>query len=200
MPPRHVRFASPLVSHPFDRQLPHPIPGPTPYRMSAARTPRAQAHLLLAPTRRPLIRYDISLPPSSITSFYNGLPRSLFGGPATNPPQPRLTLTNACIPWTFMISASNGHYVNVNDVFVGLYAALRTNVTLPEYNSLQRARHRHKICKSYRKRYRCLWGQDYVREKSEGIKRIDFMMGHTVFFGLRQIQGHPDIWHVDTVW
>ncbi|KAK6996265.1 hypothetical protein R3P38DRAFT_2565912 [Favolaschia claudopus] len=201
---RHVRFSSPLISRPVYRSISplgevSTLVRPTPYRISVARTPRARVHHLLAFTQRPLlINYNFSFPPSSITSLVRGLPTSLFGEPATSPPQPRLTLIHACMPWRITIVASNARYVNVNDVFMGLYTTLRTNVTLTEFSSLERAGHREKVCKSYRKRYRRLRGQDYVREKMQGIKRIDFMMGHTKFLGLTQRSSfQPDVWQVE---
>ncbi|KAJ6507023.1 hypothetical protein C8R45DRAFT_971333 [Mycena sanguinolenta] len=220
MPSRRVRFAS---TDTFYSPAPPPPPligsspssstsslGPlTPPPMYAAapltpkdlyRTPSAmkvQAHDLIAQSRIPLLQYDVSLHPSTISSHRPGLSGTAFLEPAVYPPRLSLSLVTPHLPWKIPVPASNRRYVSVGDVFAAIYRTLRVNATSAEFNALGTEKLMRRASTAYMRRCERLRGHSgYSHEKREGVKRVDFLMGYTTFQGIAPTVGAPDVWQL----
>ncbi|KAJ6534139.1 hypothetical protein B0H19DRAFT_900809, partial [Mycena capillaripes] len=145
-------------------------------------------HPLITLSSTPLLRYDISLHPSLISSNYPGLSSAGFLEPAVYPPQPTsISLVTPHLPWTIIVpaSTSNATYVTVADVLNAIYQTLRANATSAEYEALRTDKLMRRVAHSYTQRCERLRGQrGYAQEKNEGLKRVDFLMGYTHFQGI----------------
>ncbi|KAJ6612326.1 hypothetical protein B0H10DRAFT_2052495 [Mycena sp. CBHHK59/15] len=198
MPGRHVRFSRsntfyslpPLVhssssaassSGPYTPPVPYVgLPGPTPFVPRRSYTDsyaaKARAHSLVAFTNAPLLKYDISLHPSTVSTHYLEF----------YPPRPTLSLISPHLPWTITVSASNGRYVTVSDVLNSVHRSLRRNKLMRRATA------------AYTQRYSRLKGhRGYMEEKSQGVKRVDFLMGCTKFQGISPTAGGVDIWQLN---
>ncbi|KAJ7484962.1 hypothetical protein B0H11DRAFT_1806827, partial [Mycena galericulata] len=176
-----------------------PGPGPYPprstYTESAPRTGRA--HSLLTFSSKPLLKYNVSRHPSTITARASGLTSAGFTEPAVYPPQASITLVTPHLPWAIGVPASNGAYVTVFDVFNSIYNTLRVNATPAEVNALG-SQNMGKASAAYTQRYERLRGhRGYTEEKRGGIKRVDFLMGYTRMHGLSPTDS-PDVWQLNT--
>ncbi|KAJ7804162.1 hypothetical protein B0H14DRAFT_1624539 [Mycena olivaceomarginata] len=221
MPGKHVRFSTentfhsppPLLSRsasstnsssgPFTPpSLPHgSLPRPTPYAPRRAYTDasaaKCRAHHLVAFTdESPLLKFDVSVHPSAIASHHKGVASAGFLEPAVYPPQPTISITSRHLPWSIPVSASNGKFVRVADVFNALYRSLRTNITAGEYNALGTQKLMRRVMEAYTHRYTRLSGhRGYAEEKKHGVKRVDFLMGCTKFQGLSPTSA-ADVWRL----
>ncbi|KAJ7081122.1 hypothetical protein B0H15DRAFT_471323 [Mycena belliarum] len=220
MPARHVRFSSensyhsppPFLSSsvetassssgPFTPPSHHyaNLPGPTPYAPRRSHTTssshRARAHNLMAYSEAPLLSYDVSLHPSSISTHFHGLSSTGMLEPAVYPPQLTITITSPHLPWTIPVAASNSRYVTVSDALTALYRALRTNITPSEFHALGEKKLMRRAGTAYTQRYMRLKGhRGYEEEKKGGVKRVDFLMGCTKFRGLSPTD-HADVWRL----
>ncbi|KAJ7450124.1 hypothetical protein FB451DRAFT_1286192 [Mycena latifolia] len=219
MPGRHVRFKTENTFHspapflsssvssasspsgPFTPpSLPYAsLPGPSPYaprRSYTASAGNARAHNLMASSEAPLLSYDISLHPSTVSTHYPGLSSGGMLEPAVYPPQPTISIVTPHLPWSIAVSASNGRYVTVSDALTGLHHALRVNVTSAEYNALGSHKLMRRAAAAYTHRYMRLKGhRGYEEEKKHGIKRVDFLMGNTKFRGLSPTE-RADVWRL----
>ncbi|KAJ7793674.1 hypothetical protein B0H14DRAFT_3497825 [Mycena olivaceomarginata] len=64
----------------------------------------------------PLLQYDVSLHPSTISNHRRGLSAAAFLEPAVYPPRLSLSLVTPHLPWTIPVPASNRRYVSVGDI------------------------------------------------------------------------------------
>ncbi|KAH6908450.1 hypothetical protein BKA70DRAFT_1103558 [Coprinopsis sp. MPI-PUGE-AT-0042] len=143
----------------------------------------------------PEISHDLSLPPSTFTSYNPHLP---LHEPATYPPQRALTII--CpdyFQWKFQI-VSKGPYVTVGDVLNELYLQLRVPVTREEYETLGQLK------RGVDAAYFCRFNKvadPQLRdlEAGKGVKRIDWLMTRNRFCGLSLSLDHngPDIWELN---
>ncbi|KAJ7182512.1 hypothetical protein C8R43DRAFT_6498 [Mycena crocata] len=208
MPGRHVRFAtentfhSPSSSGPFTPSSPHyaNMPRSTPYAprrsYTDASVANARAHQLLASSDSPMLKYDISLHPSLISTHYQGVSSARFAEPAVYPPQHTISIVTPHLPWSITVAASNARYVTVSDVLNALYRTLRVNVTPAEFHALGSHKLMRRATAAYVHRYTRLKGhRGYAEEKQQGVKRVDFLMGCTKFRGL-SATGAPDAWRL----
>jgi len=118
---------------------------------------------------------------------------------ATVPSLPYLSITSIYLPWIFDVYASNGSYVTLGDVFNSIHQSLRINITTAEFNSFPQ-RDQASATRFYEQRYRRFrntFGHD--EEKRGGMKRIDFLMGHTRFHGLSNSGHQPDQWQLNVL-
>jgi hypothetical protein len=222
--PKKVRFAyrnffySPrrhTLSSPSPPPPPAPItppstgyglPGPSPYVLSGyvpqnpttsvPYTGVVYVHPLLETTSS--ITYNLMEHPSTIMTRNNySLSVRTLREPATTPPLSFLTITSIHLPWIIKVYASNGSYVTLEDVFVSIYRNLRTNITSAEFNLFSNQDDQRRATRAYERRYRRLRNtRAYEEEKRGGMKRVDFLMGHTKFLGLSNSSRHPDEWHL----
>ncbi|KAJ6567964.1 hypothetical protein DFH09DRAFT_1468219 [Mycena vulgaris] len=177
------------------------LPGPTPFfpqrSYTKASTGKGRAHDLVAVSNTPLLNYDISLHPSSISSHYKGVSSAGFLEPAVYPPLPAISLATPYLPWAIAVPASNGRYVTVSDVHTAVYRTLRANVMPAEFNALGTRKLMRRASEAYTQRYERLRGQrGYTEEKRGGVKRVDFLMGNTKFLGISPGAGAPDMWQI----
>ncbi|KAJ7495569.1 hypothetical protein FB451DRAFT_367403 [Mycena latifolia] len=223
MPGRHVRFSSENTFHsppplPFMSPsassssstfvsltpLARPsvgFPGPTPFLplsgYTESSTGKGRAHNLIRQSSTPLLSYDLSLPPSSISTHAIGVSSAGLSEPAVYPPQPAISLATPYLPWVIGVVPSNGTYITVSDVLSSVYHALRANVTPAEFNTLGTQKLMRRASAAYTQRCERLRGhRGYTEEKSQGVKRVDFLMGHTKFQGISPGIGAPAVWQI----
>ncbi|KIK54935.1 hypothetical protein GYMLUDRAFT_129337, partial [Collybiopsis luxurians FD-317 M1] len=155
-----------------------------------------RVHNLLAYSHRPAINYDVRYPPSTITTTYSGLSTTTFAEPAIYPPVSSLTIQIPHHTWPISVHASfNGQYVTVNDVFSAIYHSLRNNVSSTDYHAIPSRKDAEKVRMAYETRYRRLRDRyAYESEKRQGLKRVDFLVGHTRFIGLTVSSHNPGVW------
>ncbi|KAF7340504.1 hypothetical protein MSAN_02121800 [Mycena sanguinolenta] len=199
MPGKHVRFSTENTFH-SPAPLLSSLPGPTPYVPHRSYTyssaANARAHNLVAFADSPLLNFDISLPPSAITTHFHGVSSAGFQEPAVYPPQSTISIVTQHLPWSITVAASNGRYVTVADTLNALHRSLRTNVTGEEYHTLGSHTLKHRATEAYTHRYMRLQGhRGYTEEKRGGLKRVDFLMGCTQFRGL-SATGAADVWRL----
>ncbi|KAJ6485386.1 hypothetical protein C8R47DRAFT_1177743 [Mycena vitilis] len=217
--PGHVRFSStnrfhspppPLVNSSFSSEpsslgplTPPPhhnarLPGPTPFAPKYHRSSKGRVHNLIALSNAPLLDYDVSLPPSSLSSSYAGVSAAGLAESAVYPPQHTLTLITPHLPWAIVVPATNGRFVAVSDVLHSLYSALRVNATAAEFHALGTHKLMQQAGAAYRARYERLRGhRGYKEEKRQGLKRVDFLMGYTRFQGISPTARGSDVWQLN---
>ncbi|KAF8879365.1 hypothetical protein BD779DRAFT_1551964 [Infundibulicybe gibba] len=213
MSERHVHFAadaypptpSPTYSY---SSLPSPGGPFTPPSLGFSRSPRAYAPLpgipiklnpALGCSQSPLLNYNVSFPPSTITPNIPSLPAGVLAEPATHPPVGRLEIICPLLPWRITITPSGkpGSCVTVADVLTGIYTKLRLSVTDGEFHSLPTRDAQRIVNDTYRRR--CSRNRDpraIQLEESKGVKRVDFLAERTQFMGLSATPGGPDVWEL----
>lgn len=180
------------------------LPGPTPYIVSYGKQLPLPAppfrgpvrlHTLLQFTHAPAINFDLTQPPSTITTHHRGISQRVLSEPATNPPLPTMTIVSPHLPWVITVRASHGSFVTVYDVFDVVYHTLRTNITPNEYHSLPSQKDMRRVNSAYEQRYRRIRSsREYQDEKSRGVRRVDFLMDRTRFMGLSSTSRGADTW------
>ncbi|THU99555.1 hypothetical protein K435DRAFT_776941 [Dendrothele bispora CBS 962.96] len=197
MPERRVRFApwaTFFPSHstrssgsrdyalPFSRRR-RTHNSPYPPLSYASRHPRI--HNFLTYSRHPIVDFDVSLPPATMTSHFHLSHRAMYE-PAIEPPVTHLTLIIPSISWPITVRPSaNGAFVTVADVFDGIYRTLRVQVTQGEYRSIRSPSDLKRVNRAYEYRYRSI-RDSYAayREQRTGVRRVDFLVRHTRFRGI----------------
>ena len=180
------------------------LPGPSPYTLpypphktatSVKHSGPVRAHPLLDTSA---VTYDLMDHPSTITTHNNySLSTRTLHEQATTPPLSFLTISSIHLPWTIKVYASNGSYVTIEDVFDSIYRTLRTNITSAEFNMFSTQNDQRRATRAYEQRYRRLRNNKaYENEKRGGMKRVDFLMGHTKFLGISNNSHRPDEWQL----
>jgi len=97
-----------------------------------------------------------------------------------------MTLDSPYLPWKIQVIAGNGSFVSVLDIINAIYHCLRAGVGGPEFSKYLPARKdQDRATAAYRQRYRRYKDpRTYDEEKRRGLRRIDFLMGHSEFRGL----------------
>ncbi|KAJ6488844.1 hypothetical protein C8R45DRAFT_248235 [Mycena sanguinolenta] len=214
--PRHVRFskkntfhspappASPSSASSFGPPTPPPLPHFTwsaGTKSSGPRglygTPNRRAHNLLALSPAPSLRFDVSLNPSTITTYLPTLSPAAFTEPAVHPPQAAITLETPHLPWAIRVPASNATFVTVADVVSTIYRTLRESATPAEFEALRTNKLMGQVSAAYTRRCERLRGhRAYEPERRGGIKRVDFLMGYHKFRGIAPKEGVSDVWQL----
>ncbi|ESK98178.1 hypothetical protein Moror_357 [Moniliophthora roreri MCA 2997] len=198
---KHVHWATPsppstvssLPSSPGPLTPPQHTSGPYTYQpLPAVPT---QINPVIGYNPQPYLRWDMTLVPdgSSLAKHTPGL----LEQSATQPALPFITII---IPELFnstvQIKATTAPYVTVGDVLHGIYRTLRQNITQAEYNSFN-SQQRPLIDASYKRRYtRFTHPAGYKLEKDKGAKRVDLLLGRTLFMGLTCTGNGPDVWQL----
>ncbi|RDB26944.1 hypothetical protein Hypma_005125 [Hypsizygus marmoreus] len=169
---------------------PSPPPSPPPKEM--------HIHFLLAfsPFGAPSVQYDISTPPSTLLETQVTL--DTFAEPATEPPLTNLSIICPNLLWPIQISSvsKRGDVVTVSDVFECLYHELRLSAHPTEYKSMASRAATRDVDLAYY--WRCKRaGDDELRQRERGIKRVDLLMGKNRFLGLSGTLQGPDIWELN---
>ncbi|KAJ6516943.1 hypothetical protein C8R47DRAFT_1268746 [Mycena vitilis] len=156
-------------------------------------TTKRQAHHLVALGAAPILRYDVSLSPSTVSTHHPNLPSAAFSEPAVYPPQSSLSLVTPHLPWAILVPASNGRFVTVADLLSALHRTLRANATGTEFEALRSDKLKRRVGDAYVRRCERLRGhRGYEHEKKAGLKRVDFLMGYTAFQGIAPSSGGRD--------
>ncbi|KDR67080.1 hypothetical protein GALMADRAFT_80144 [Galerina marginata CBS 339.88] len=136
--------------------------------------------------------------PSAITRNHHTVSSRALCEPATNPPLGFISMTSPYLPWTIKVYASNRSYVTLEDVYESIYRSLRANVTPSEFNSFPTPNDQRRATRAYEQRYRRQRStRIYEEEKRGGMKRVDFLMGHTRFLGISNNGRRPEEWHLN---
>jgi len=213
MPGKHVRFdgipPTPPSLYSYTSSLPSeggPITPPplqhfgSPHAYSPLPSVQSRIHPVLGAAHVPLVRYDLTLPSSSL-QLHPSVPAHVLREPATQPPLPCMTIICAHLPWSINVTASNskhGIYVTVIDVFEAIYRALRLGVTADEFESIRTLEEKQRVDDAYRRRYKSVGDRKgYELEKSKGLKRVDFLKERQIFASLTSTPGGPEIWELN---
>ncbi len=172
-------------SLPTPPDVPYTLPGSTPYPFVLPPKPlhhKPQLHVALAGPR-PNIRYDCRYSPSHLSILSRHLSPRFASEPATYPPMTSMTISSPYLPWTFRVTPRHG-VISVSDVLYAIYGGLRTDIHAQDFERMARE-HQNGVRKAYENRYRRMRSSsDAASEKAKGVKRVDFLMGHTTFMGL----------------
>jgi len=199
MPGKHVHFASDAFpdtpSSTYSSLSPPSSAGPrTP--VSAAGFVLARVHPVLATTQpAPMLHYDVSYPPSTITPNVPTVAPHVFNELATTPPVPSMVIRCPHLPWTITILPTNTKHVTVRDVFDGIYRSLRLMALKAEFDCLPSPEAKHRVNNAYVRRYKRIDDSETRQhEKAKGLKRVDFLGEHTIFTGLSSTMEGPHVW------
>jgi hypothetical protein len=138
------------------------------------------------------LQYDMRYHPNQSNLH---LSPAILAGPASSPPLPSLPVRVAGLPWHYTIRPDpklppGNPVVTVQDVLVCLYFHLRTAVKADEYNSMGKARKK-EIIQTFERRI----GHDPA-QRGRGLRRVDFLGGHTIAQGLARAQSKDEVWDV----
>ncbi|KAJ6510155.1 hypothetical protein C8R47DRAFT_1096884 [Mycena vitilis] len=128
-------------------------------------------------------------------------PRVLAEPAATNgvTSLPYFTIECAPFPWRIDVrpsSSKSGAYVTVADVFNSIYRGLHRRVPREELEAMSLSPHYiSSVRRAFDSRCRSLAQVDPAAACAEGIRRIDFLLGNSLFAGLLPITSEsPDAW------
>lgn len=147
------------------------------------------------------IKYNLSHPPSQATLIYPGssslfeLSESEFNRPATYPPLQKMRISCPLLPWpiTLYPASETRAILTVGDVLEGLFRFLRKHASGEEWHSADE-RTREDVRQSWMRRVRRQpTHKDKEYERSNGLRRIDWLEKATVFQGLEPVK-RTDTW------
>jgi len=137
----------------------------------------------------PGVTWDLRDHQSTASRKHHSISSRALREPATNPPLPFLTISSPRLPWMTKVYALNNSFVTVEDVFSSIYRSLRFNLTPLEFNTFTPT-DQQRATRAYKQRYeRQRSVRIYEKEKFGGMKRVDFLRGHTQFLGISN-DGH----------
>ncbi|KAF9057785.1 hypothetical protein BJ165DRAFT_1411915 [Panaeolus papilionaceus] len=118
--------------------------------------------------------------------------------PATYPPLAFIVITSPYAPWKIKVYPANGSYVTVEDVLASVYRSLRTNITGQDFTALTNPNDQRRATRAYENRYRRLRDpRAYDEEKRGGMKRVDFLLGHSRFLSISNSGKRVDEWYLN---
>ncbi len=178
------------------------LPGPTPYAFpsspSKSRVVPTRLHSLIEYSTAPTIIYDFVDPPSAMSSRRDRISSRTLSEPATSPPMQSMTLISPHLPWRIPVIARNRSFVSVMDIIDAIYHCLRMQVGEPEYKLLPTRKDQERASAAYRQRYkRYRDPRTYDEERRHGLRRLDFLMGHSKFRGLSRTDSGPSTWFLN---
>ena len=177
------------------RSLPGSIPF-VPYTMPSQYTRPALPHPYLDVSA---VTWDMRDHQSTVSHKHHPVSRRTLYEPATYPTLPFLHITSHHLPWSIEVYASNNSFVTVGDVLSSVYHSLRTNITSSDFNTLLSPNNQRRATRAYEDRYRRQRSvRIYEEQKRGGMKRIDFLMGHTQFLGISNSGRRPEEWQLLT--
>ena len=132
------------------------------------------------------ICYDLINEPSAITSYSDRIPFASLFKPAFSPPMQRLTLKILRFSWEIEVRAQDGRSVMVIEVFEQAYKSLWIQASSEEYYRLG-MEDQNRVSEAYLQRCRRLRDPGACNEETrQGLRRIDFLWGHSKFKGLQR--------------
>ena len=213
-PPSSPRTPSPTLSESTASSL---TPPPTPQSLfTTAPLPASMPHIHPAITYTglpPCLFFDLAFPPSyllvpdspflgsdcSSTPSSSGSIESVnllpLSEPAIYPATSTITLLADALPWSVTVTTKST-FITIFDVLQALHSSLRHQVTKAEWASLSRAS-RDVIAASFHKRVDG-FSDRIKREKQlgKGVRRLDFLVGRTRFFGISAFGEKPGVYEV----
>ncbi|TDL22711.1 hypothetical protein BD410DRAFT_722311 [Rickenella mellea] len=144
-------------------------------------------------TLPPLI-WDLKHPPATARPAsdprHHVSPR-LFAQHATSPPTQFFRITSGLFPYSWHIDIQNPHGVTVGDVLEGIFKFLRRGVDKYEFANASRTQSA-RVAESFYARVQRSHDPRY--EQSQGVRRIDWLLKHTMFVGLTPSLDAPHTW------
>jgi hypothetical protein len=159
----------------------------------------------------PYLCFDLAFPPSyllvpdspSLSSDFSSASSGsvetanllLLSEPALYPASSTITLLTEALPWSVTVTTKS-KFVTLFDVLQALHSSLRLQVTKVEWASLSRAS-QDVIAASFHRRVDG-FSDRVKREKQlgKGIRRLDFLVGRTRFFGISPFGEKPGVYKV----
>ena len=207
MPGKHVHFApntfpptpSPTFSATSFPSSGGPItPSSASYKGLSLPLLPCKVHPALGVSNTPHILYDVSYPPSTLRLRNPSISLQVLAEPATEPPLPFIVVISPHLPWRLMVSAKHHSYVTISDLLEGVYHALRLNATQTEYELLPSKEMKMTINESYKRRYGRLSNlEERERERTRGLRRIDFLGTRNNFLGLSSTLEGAHVWQLN---
>jgi len=192
-------FFHPATLHgPGPLSLPGPMLVQVPYITKPPKfNPSIYLHYLLRFTHSPSVNFDLTLPPANTSTNHRGFSRHTLLESATKTPLSALTLISPHLSWSIEVTAPYGTYVTVHDVLDGIYRSLRANISSNDFRAL-RQKDQNRVTIAFEQR--CLRSKKPEYERRMGVRRVDFLMGYTMFTGLTATNKGHDVWVLNTEW
>ena len=159
----------------------------------------------------PCLGFDLAFPPSHLLTpdspsigsdrspvsphSIQSVDLALLCEPAIYPPTPSIILQTEALPWSITVTAGST-FVTLYDILQALHSSLRLQVTKTEWASFSRGS-QDAIFTSFLERVDRISGR-IKREKQlgKGVRRLDFLVGRTKFFGISPYGGKPGVYRV----
>ena len=110
----------------------------------------------------------------------------------TEPPTPYMKLFHPRLPWYIEVRTANGLGVTFYDLLTQIQAVLFSRIKNSDfYNNELTQEEREKISRAWKER--CQYNQG---EKSQGVKKVDYLMRDCIFVGL--VRGRDGTWEMKT--
>ncbi|KIY62490.1 hypothetical protein CYLTODRAFT_174328 [Cylindrobasidium torrendii FP15055 ss-10] len=155
--------------------------------------PALHAALVVAKPRA--LNFDVAYHYSYLSTPYPAFSSrpGLLSEPACSPPIARAIITCARISWRIEVRPSfNGHYITLHDILRTIYYDLRRNVSSAEWNALDKPTMT-RVAKAYDARHKRIASRTEAEaERKGGVRRVDYLMGHTNFTGLARVDSRSD--------
>ncbi|KAJ7936595.1 hypothetical protein B0H13DRAFT_1589479, partial [Mycena leptocephala] len=121
---------------------------------------------------------------------------------AFHPPITALRIIHSHIPfWPVDIVTEASNPMSVGDVLVTLHRAMHQRISSADWNTLS-AVEADAVTKAFNKRCHteaiwsivvpAQWRDRTIMERNDGVKRVDFLMGRTIFQGIVKAPQDPD--------
>lgn len=205
MPGKHVHFAttpSPSFSIASLPSSPGPLTPPplnsigSPYAYSPLPAVPSQVHPALGVALKPLLHFDVSLPPSFVQPSSSKLNKGVLHESALHPPVPYMKIVCSHLPWSISVEPTGKiPFVTVLDVLQAIYRSLRQNVLEAEFKTAP-LNSQYAIDAAFKRRCMRLPGPDRETEHKKGLKRVDFLCEKTIFQGLASTSAGPETWQL----
>ncbi|KAH7920958.1 hypothetical protein BV22DRAFT_1020262 [Leucogyrophana mollusca] len=150
----------------------------------------------------PYLRHDRGLPPAILdlrqdlqTLTFHEIDHPVtykdLAHSCTIPPTPFMRIYHSRLPWYIDIHATNSNFISIGDFFIALYASLYKRIHRSDYWNDE-------LDETDRNTLRLAWTERCrtPEEKADGVKRVDFLRGKTVFEGL--VRGKNGMWQLKT--
>lgn len=119
---------------------------------------------------------------------------SLLDEPVTYPHMSSIILFSDLLPWSNRVEAETpGGVVTIFDVLQTLHAALRTQISKTEWNSLS-SHTQNSVSAAFYRRVGGIRDHSLKEEQFEkGVRKLDFLLGNTMLLGLAAIPDKPGV-------
>ncbi|KAF8213721.1 hypothetical protein K438DRAFT_1804526 [Mycena galopus ATCC 62051] len=211
MPGKTVRFSDDVVSPPTpsptfsSTSLPSsygPFTPPNafnPYMpLNMAGVAASGLHHTLAYTgAKPLLCFDVTLPPDNVKPATNNMAPTILCEYATKQEFSSLVLVHPRLGrWRITVQPAEGKVVLVRDVLSAIYTSLRQAASAADFASLPPAAQVEVTAAFNRRWARMPTPQTKAIEQKKGLKRVDFLGSMVTFAGLLKSQSGQNCWEL----